>query len=287
MDLGTIFRAMLKNKRDHIWAFDLEWIPDIPTGRRVYGLDLSTEDQQVLETMWQEGGATPEKPRPYLKTILCRIISLATVIRSVEGNATKLKLFSLPQDANEILDEPTIIRRFLSGIGKDKPQLVGFNSRNSDFPILFQRALVHSLTAPSFCNRPQKNDKSGVDYFYRYSEDHLDLQELVSGWGKATPSLHEIAQALGIPGKIDTTGSNVIDLWMDGNIGQIVAYNQCDALTTYLVWLRLAYFAGHFTNEKFNYEQDLVKNLLQQKVTTGETHLQKYYDRWQELQSLF
>ena len=278
---------MLKNKRNHIWAFDLEWIPDLPTGRRVYGLDASTSTQQVLEIMWQEGGATPEKPRPYLKTILCRIISLATVIRSVEGNATKLKLFSLPQDANEILDEPTIIRRFLSGIGKDKPQLVGFNSRNSDFPILFQRALVHSLTAPSFCNRPQKNDKSAVDYFYRYGEDHLDLQELVSGWGKATPSLHEIAHALGIPGKIDTTGSNVIDLWMDGDIGQIVAYNQCDALTTYLVWLRLAYFAGHFTDEKFNYEQDLVKNLLQQKIAAGETHLQKYYDRWQELQSLF
>jgi predicted PolB exonuclease-like 3'-5' exonuclease len=278
---------MLKTKRNHIWAFDLEWIPDLPTGRRVYGLDASISDNEVREIMWQEGGATPEKPHPYLKTMLCRIISLATVIRKVEGNKTKLKLFSLPQDASQILDEPSILRRFLLGVGKEKPQLVGFNSRNSDFPILFQRSLVHSLSMPTFCARPQKNDKSTIDYFYRYGEDHLDLQELVSGWGKATPSLHEIAQALGIPGKIDTTGSSVIDLWVDGNIGQIVAYNQCDALTTYLVWLRLAYFAGHFTDQEFHYEQELVKNLLQDKITLGETHLQKYYDRWQELQQLF
>ncbi len=278
---------MLKIKRDHIWAFDLEWIPDLPTGRRVYSLDASASDEDVRETMWREGGATPEKPHPYLKTILCRIISLATVIRTVEGNTTKLKLFSLPQDASESLDESTMIYRFLSGIGRDKPQLVGFNSRNSDFPILFQRALVHSLSIPSFCNRSSQNHQSKVDYFYRYGEDHLDLQELVSGWGKATPSLHEIAQALGIPGKIDTTGSSVVDLWVDGNIAQIVAYNQCDALTTYLVWLRLAYFAGHFNSEAFDYEQGLVKNLLQQKIALGETHLQKYYDRWQDLQALF
>jgi len=32
-----------------VWAFDAEWVPDPDTGRRVYGLDPSTSDADVVD----------------------------------------------------------------------------------------------------------------------------------------------------------------------------------------------------------------------------------------------
>jgi len=40
-------------------------------------------------------------------------------------------------------------------------------------------------------------------------------------------------------GKMDVDGEEVAFLWLDGKLNEIVAYNEFDALTTYLVWLRV------------------------------------------------
>ncbi len=74
----------------------------------------------------------------------------------------------------------------------------------------------------------------------------------LAGTGKATPSLHELATLSGIPGKINMDGRRVAELWLEGNFEGIVQYNQCDALTTYLLWLRTAHFAGFFTTDDYN-----------------------------------
>jgi hypothetical protein len=37
------------------------------------------EEAEVFEAMWKAGGATEEEPMPYLKTILCRVVSIAAV----------------------------------------------------------------------------------------------------------------------------------------------------------------------------------------------------------------
>ena len=44
----------------------------------------------------------------------------------------------------------------------------------------------------------------GDDYFdSRNSEASVDIKDVVGGWGKAMPSLNEIATLSGIPGKMD------------------------------------------------------------------------------------
>ncbi len=40
-------------------------------------------------------------------------------------------------------------------------------------------------------------------------------------------------------GKMNVDGEGVAFLWLDGKLNEIVAYNEFDALTTYLVWLRV------------------------------------------------
>ena len=49
-----------------------------------------------------------------------------------------------------------------------------------------------------------------------------------------------------IPSKLGVIGQDVAQLWLDGHIWEIVAYNKCDTLTTYLIWMRLAFLGGFF-----------------------------------------
>jgi hypothetical protein len=276
--------AMLRNIPSEVWAFDVEWVPDVESGRRAYDLPPDADDGDVLTEMWQRGGATEEDPRPYLKTVLCRVVSVAAVIRKrVAPGETTLVLHSLPALDAERCDEADLLRRFLEAVGKAKPQLVGFNSRSADLMILLQRAMVHRLALPDFCARPPK-PWEGVDYFARGSEAHIDLKEEFSGWGKATPSLHEFATACRIPGKITTDARQVLDLWLDGDVRRIVQYNECDALSTYLLWLRAALLGGHLTEEQHAKEEQQLEALLAGRAALpGHEHLEAYLAAWRQL----
>ena len=68
---------MFKTVADEVWAFDAEWVPDPAAGRVLYGLADTWTDRMVVEEMWQRNGATDDDPMPYLKTILCRVVSMA------------------------------------------------------------------------------------------------------------------------------------------------------------------------------------------------------------------
>ncbi len=280
---------MFKTVQERVWAFDAEWVPDPRTGRVVYGLPAQMADDAVQEEMWRRGGGEEANPRPYLKTVLCRLVSIAAVIRSTVETEPPLQLYSLPR-AGAVggeLGEADIIRRFLEGVGRYHPQLVGFNSRNADFPILLQRALVHGIRAPEFARRPDK-PWEGVDYF-AHGEWHIDLMEILGARSRdSRPSLHEIATATHIPGKFSTGGGDVPDLWRAGQIEEIVRYNEFDALTTYLVWLRLAHFGGFFTSEQYTGEQELVEEFLTEEGATGseKEHLNTYLAEWLRLRQL-
>lgn len=275
---------MFRTVADHVWAFDLEWVPDLTSGRRAYNLPPDMPDDAVYAAMWANAGATAEEPRPYLKTMLCRVVSLAVVIRKVGDGRPTLNLFSLPGPA--AMPERDLISRFLTGIGQanPRPQLVGFNSSEADLPILIQRGIANGITAAGFCKRPEK-PWDGYDYFTRYNEGHIDLKDITGARGKSTPRLHEFAVACGIPGKIDTSGDNVIDLWLAGNVRAIVEYNEFDALTTYLLWLRAAHFAGHFNGHEYAAEVELVRELLARRIADGHTHLSRYAAQWARLES--
>jgi predicted PolB exonuclease-like 3'-5' exonuclease len=279
---------MIRNVPQHVWAFDLEWVPDLGSGRRAYDLPPETPEAEVYETMWtharmSSGGTTEQEPRPYLKTMLCRVVSVAVVVRKAhEDGRVSLTLMSLPAD--EPLAEAELIGRFLRGLGEanPRPQLVGFNSREADLPILIQRGIAQGIQATGFCWLPAK-PWDGYDYFSKSSDGHVDLKEVVGGWGKATPKLHEFACACGIPGKIDTTGENVVDLWLTGDVRRIVEYNEFDALTTYLLWLRTAHFAGYFSDERYEEEQQRVRDLLTRRIRDGQQHLERFVAKWERM----
>ncbi|MDF1817982.1 MAG: 3'-5' exonuclease [Immundisolibacteraceae bacterium] len=283
---------MFKQVANKVWAFDAEWIPDPTAGRMLHGLADEPDDHAVMERMWEAGGATEDDPMPYLKTMVCRIVSISAVVRTARGGDASLNLLSLPRDVNdpEQASEAHIIQTFLQAIGEHKPQLVGYNSNSSDLKILLQRGVRNGIQAAEFCRRPDK-PWEGIDYFARGSDAHVDIKEVIGGWGKSTPSLHELAVVSGIPGKMETDGQQVAALWLNGDLDRIVAYNETDALTTYLVWLRLAFFAGHFTPEEYLQEQDRVRAMIDQLIETrppeqSTDHLRAWADEWQRLTAM-
>ena len=279
---------MIKGVAERVWAFDLEWVPDPLAGKLLRGVPDAASDAESLEAMWRAGGATEEDPTPFLKTVLCRIVSVAVVERRERPDEPPLlNLLSLPRDPSSADErrEAHIVGTFLEALGKHRPQLVGFNSQDSDVKILIQRAVVLGLQAAGFAARPEK-PWLGVDYFARDSVWNVDLKTIVGGWGKSVPSLHELAVQSGIPGKMDVDGNDVAAMWLAGRFGEIVAYNEMDALTTYLVWLRLAHFAGHVSRDEYAGEQSLVRGLIEREIASGKRHLARYLEEWDRLQAV-
>ena len=64
-------------------------------------------------------------------------------------------------------------------------------------------------------------------------------------------------------GKMGINGQEVAPLWLEGRLPEIVACNKCDALTTYLIWLRLTHFGGFFSSGDYADEQQRVRELLE------------------------
>jgi predicted PolB exonuclease-like 3'-5' exonuclease len=249
--------------------FDMEWVPDAAGARRLFDLPAETAELDAMGRLWEttSGYDLEKNPRPFLKYIFSRVVSIAFLSRKpvfVDGEATvEFSLNSLPDLplADEEPNEARLIERFLYILGKKCPQLIGFNSADSDLQVLVQRGMINEVTAPEFCRRPDK-PWEGIDYFRRWdNEDHLDLLKLFAV-RNMTPRLDELAKLCGFPGKIDVAGDQVTDLWLAGNLTKIVEYNQIDVLNTYLVWLRIVYFCGKLSEEQYFQEQEQFREFL-------------------------
>jgi len=268
--------------------YDLEWVPDAAGARRLFDLPDDTTEIDAMQRLWEHStNFDPEKnPRPFLKYMFSRVVSIAFLSRRVvyrEGERTiEFGLNSLPKlpFIDEDVNEAEIIQQFLYFVGKRRPQLVGYNSAESDLQVLIQRGMINEVSAPEFNERPGK-PWEGPDYFdSRNSEAHLDILKKLSG-GAMTPRLDELAKLCGYPGKIDVKGDQVTDLWLERNFTKIIEYNQIDTLNTYLVWLRLVYFAGKLTEEQYFDETEQFRNFLEIEAEKEEkAFLTEFTEKW-------
>jgi 3'-5' exonuclease len=273
---------MLKSVHNNVWVFDAEWYPDPIAGRLLYDLSHYMPDDEVIEKMFQRAGATEENPTPYLKPALCKVLSIVALIRKTHSpGKVSLKLLSLPKSPAD--SEREILHTFLDGIGKHQPQLVGYNSGNADMRVFAQRALINGVEVPRFFQRPEK-PWLGPDYLAKENDYHVDLYSALHGWGAGGPSLHQIATLSGIPGKMDCDGQQVFKLALEGRLTDIIAYNECDVLSTYLLWLRIAHISGFVTSADYINEQEQLRELLIEEGEVGRgEHLASFLSRWGEL----
>lgn len=277
--------ASIDDRQTQYWAFDCEWVPDIASGRRVYRLPPDLPDEEVLRVMWREGGATEENPQPFLKTILCRLVSIAAVVRTEDDRrGVSLYLWSIPALGEPLVHEPQavpegvpeadILKSFLGHYEERRPRLIGYNSRNADIHILLQRAFVNGLSLRNFYVESTAKP---------WNQTGIDLMDFLGGYGKGySASLDEVANLCGIPGKLETTGHDVARLFYGGRSREVVEYNMFDALTTYLVWLRMEHFSGRrLDDDWYPREQERLRKLLvAESAKPNGAYLKTYLDAW-------
>jgi predicted PolB exonuclease-like 3'-5' exonuclease len=104
--------------------------------------------------------------------------------------------------------------------------------------------MLNRVAAPSLATRP---------YFHRYTDDAVDLCDVLSSYGSSTKaSLQEISRSLGLPGKTDgMKGSEVETLFNGGQMSKVAEYCRGDVINTYHIWLTYELFCGRLTPEAY------------------------------------
>lgn len=251
-------------------VFDLEYVPDVETGRRVYNLSEEMPDLDVVKYMQQQSIEYSEVNRsPMIKNILQKIISVSAVISTVD----KTSILTLKVD--EEINEKDLIKRFIGYVGSIKPQLVGWGILKFDIPILKNRAIVNNVEAKDFFFIPEK-PWEGISYMGKFSTDYcIDLFEHFSSIPAL--SLHDACVASKIPGKLDISGNMVCDMYYDGKINEIAIYNEFDTISTYMLYLKTCVCRGLITNHFYEIKLKELYNIIGDK----QTH-KKYIEKCKE-----
>jgi len=229
----------------NIFVFDIETIPDVDSGRRLYaldGLDDADTGKAMLALRQQQTG------NDFLPLHLHRICAISVVLR----HADKVRVWTLGEaDA----PEAELVQRFYDGIDKFTPTLVSWNGGDN-------------------------RDFKWNNYLSRYHERHTDLMDVLANYQpRASAKLDEIASMLGFPGKMGMSGAKVWDACQAGEIGRIRDYCETDVLNTYLVYLRFELIRGHLTAAAYQREFDLLRNSLQ---ADDRAHIGEFLEHWSD-----
>ncbi len=255
----------------NIFVFDIETVPDVESGRRLYDLtDLS--DAQTAEAMFQK--RRQETGGEFLRPHLHRIVAISAVMRFRE----RCKVWSLG-DADS--SERELVQRFFDGISRYTPTLVSWNGSGFDLPVLHYRALLHGINASRYWEiGDEDRDFRYNSYLGRFHWRHIDLMDVLAAYQpRAAAPLDDIATLLGLPGKMGMHGSKVWEYFQAGDIAAIRNYCETDVLNTYLVYLRFELMRGRLQEAEYQRECRLLRDSLS---AENKPHLNEFSQAWQQ-----
>jgi predicted PolB exonuclease-like 3'-5' exonuclease len=261
-------------------VFDIETVPDVALGRRLYGLD-GLADAQVAKAMFalrrQSNAASAGRAAPardFLPPEQQRVVAISCALRSPDG-------FTVWSLGDLTAPEGELVQRFFDGIGRLSPDLVSWNGSGFDLPVLTYRALLAGVQAPRFWETGEEDAEFRYNnYVNRYHWRHIDLMDVLSGFhNRNRVSLANMACLLGLPGKLGFDGSKVWDAWEGGNIAGIRRYCETDVLNTWLIYLRFEQLRGRLSREQHADEVARVRTYLS---ASKEPHFAEFLRTWAE-----
>jgi predicted PolB exonuclease-like 3'-5' exonuclease len=254
-----------------VFAFDIETVPDVELGRRIYDLGDLTDKQvgYVMQAKRREAAG-----HEFLSYEQHRIVAISVALRMRDG----FKVWSLGDpDASEA----EIIQRFYDGIEKYTPDLVSWNGGGFDLPVLHYRALRHGIQAPRYWEMGDEDQAFRYsNYLNRYHMRHLDLMDVLSSYqARARVSLQAAATLLGLPGKLGMSGDKVWEYHLDGRLEEVRNYCETDVLNTFLIYLRFELMRGRLSRDEHAAELALVRDTLR---TQTKPHFDEFLAAWPE-----
>jgi len=252
-------------------VFDIETVPDVAFGRRLYDLgDLP--DGQVAKAMFAL--RRQDRGGDFLPLEQHRVVAISCALRKGDG-------FNLWSVGDPGTSEAELVQRFFDGIGKFTPDLVSWNGSGFDLPVLTCRALLWGVQAPRFWETGEGETEFRYNnYLQRYHWRHTDLMDVLSGFSSRNRvSLANMAALLGLPGKLGLKGDQVWDAYQRGDLVDIRRYCETDVLNTYLIYLRFERLRGRLAPEGYRGELERVRAYL---GASTEPHLARFLAAWPE-----
>ena len=258
-------------------VFDIETIPDLASGRRLYNLD-GLPDKDTAEVMFKNRRQETDSNSDFLRLHLHRVVAISVVL-ATRDNVSVWSLGTVDSD------EADLVRRFFDGIEKYTPTLVSWNGRGFDLPVLHYRSLLHGIQAPRYWETGDEDQSfRWNNYINRFHQRHTDLMDVLAGYEfRGAAPLDEIASMLGFPGKMGMAGGKVWDSYLAGEIEAIRNYCETDVLNTYLVYLRYLLISGRHSEQGFQAECDRLKQML---AGENKAHLNSFLEAWESAEDI-
>ncbi|MDQ6999505.1 MAG: 3'-5' exonuclease [Mariprofundus sp.] len=270
-------------RRDVI-VFDIETVVDADAARRVLRLpdadDVEARDALAVYFLQKTDGRNDFPRQPFHQVVA---ISYGHLIREPGEEGYELLMRRLATGGDSGSSEKEILQGFFHLIETRVPQLVSFNGRGFDVPVLKYRAMAHALACPRWFHQGDKWN----NYDTRYSSEyHCDLLEVLSDFGaSARCSMDEVAALLNVPGKLDTAGDNVRALYESGQTDAIRHYCETDVLTTMLIFLRHQLFSGSVSAGAYARAMLGLYNYIEAE-SEMRPHLLEYIQAWDQSYSV-
>lgn len=196
-------------------------------------LDLETVTDPGMPAYAPRSGDDTFPPAPYWQ-IVCigqlwaddQKMTKAIGIRCLEGS------------------ERDMLSRLVRDVDKHRPELVTFNGRRFDLPVISARCMRHGVAFPA---------RFGVDVTHRYREEgHLDIADVLTDHGAGKhASLDAWAKLIGMPGKLDACGADVAQMVAEGRLADVQTYCMGDVVQTWAVRLRFDLVRGRLDCEAY------------------------------------
>jgi predicted PolB exonuclease-like 3'-5' exonuclease len=173
------------------------------------------------------------------------------------------------------------VQRFFDGLERYTPVLVSWNGSGFDLPVLNYRAMKHGISAHKYWDVGDGDREFRFNnYLSRFHWRHIDLMDVLSGYGaSARASLETAAQLIGLPGKLGIGGGAVWSSYQRGEIREIRDYCEIDVLNTYLLYLRFELIRGSMDPVHYQSEVKLLDEKLAQ---SDRPHLTNFLELWRK-----
>lgn len=252
-------------------VFDIETVPDVDLGRRLFNLD-GLGDEEIAQAMFHR--QVEKTGSEFLPLHQHRVAAISVALRNRSG----FRVWSLGEEDS---GEKEIITRFFDGIERYTPTIVSWNGGGFDLPVLHYRSLLHGVSAPRYWETGD-DDQSfrWNNYQSRFHWRHTDLMDVISGYQpRSRAPLQDIAVLLGFPGKLGMSGEQVWPFFVDGQIAKIRNYCETDVLNTYLIYLQFQTIRGRMDADQLAKEYALIEKEL---AESGHAHLTEFLTAWKK-----
>lgn len=225
-------------------VFDIETVPHLPLFARIKYPTMTGE--KAYAAFKEEKG----EDNPFVPHTFHRPISIAVL--KVDKNYEAMEPI---QTISDHISEDGIFR-FWQAVKCWEPILVDYNGSGFDLPVLELNAFRLGIPVPRYF---RKITPLSHDYRYRYSSQHIDLQNWMSNYRNLPGGMNLLARLAGGEGKGEgMDGSQVLGYYKEGRFDEIDAYCRHDVMETYRIFLRTRVLMGLLDKDK---EKELLENV--------------------------